>query len=341
MDNNKIFKYISPNSDDMLSSLSGNDLANFLVLLDDYYLKLRDKLYFKDDVTFGIEIEFEDVKTTIVEIRHELKEMFQNEQWKAVHDCSLISGFEVNSPVLKDSSKSWNDINMVCEMLKKYGTIDRKSAAHVHVGSHILDTDPKTWLNLLKLWSVYENVIYRFSYGDFLTARPRILEYARPMSKEFWEDYEYFSSEKSDLNVVMHFLTHGRCQAINFQNVVRDYFDRYITGNTIEFRCPNGTLEAIIWQNNINLFVKLLSVCKDISCYEDIIDKRHFMIKNRYDELKWYDEIYLDQALEFSDIIFNNNLDKIYFLKQYLKSFQVCKNKEDYPNVKTMTKKMF
>ena len=339
--NNKLFKFINPNNNDMLSSLSGNDLACFLVLLDDYYLKLRDKLDFKDDVTFGMEIEFENASASIIDIRHELREMFPNEQWKVVHDISLISGFEVDSPVLKDSIKTWNDINIVCKIVKKYGIINRNAAAHVHVGSQILDSNPKTWLNLLKLWSIYENIIYRFSYGDFLTSRPRILEYAKPMSREFWEAYEYLDSEKSELYIIMQYLTFKRCQAINFQNVAKEFCDKFANGNTIEFRCPNGTLESIVWQNNINLFVKLLSICKDISNYEDVINKRHFMISNKYDELRWYDEIYLDEALEFSDIVFNNNLDKIYFLKQYLKSFQVCNNKEEYLNSKTMTKKMF
>lgn len=36
----------------------------------------------------------------------------------------------------------------------------------------------------------------------------------------------------------------------------------------------------------------------------------------------WIDDIYLYEALELSDLIFNNNFDKIYFLRQYLKSFE-------------------
>ena len=32
-----------------------------------------------------------------------------------------------------------------------------------------------------------------------------------------------------------------------------------------------------------------------------------------------YSFLYLEQAIEFVDMIFDNNLDKIYFLKQYIK----------------------
>ena len=38
--------------------------------------------------------------------------------------------------------------------------------------------------------------------------------------------------------------------------------------------------------------------------------------------LEKYNEIVLPQALELADLIFQNNYDKIYFLRQYLKSFE-------------------
>ena len=56
-------------------------------------------------------------------------------------------------------------------------------------------------------------------------------------------------------------------------------------------------------------------------------------------ELKWYDEIYLEQALELCDMLFTNNLDKVYFLKQYLKSFQVLEKNYDYAKAPQLTKK--
>ena len=38
---------------------------------------------------------------------------------------------------------------------------------------------------------------------------------------------------------------------------------------------------------------------------------------------KTANKIYIDDALEFVDLIFDNNMDKIYFLRQYIKSFEV------------------
>jgi len=47
-------------------------------------------------------------------------------------------------------------------------------------------------------------------------------------------------------------------------------------------------------------------------------------IVNKYfNDIDCYSEIFLDQALELSDMIFDTNLDKIYFLRQYLKSYEV------------------
>ena len=45
------------------------------------------------------------------------------------------------------------------------------------------------------------------------------------------------------------------------------------------------------------------------------------IIRKNY-QIYSYNQIYLEQALELCDMIFDNNLDKIYFLRQYLKSFE-------------------
>ena len=50
-----------------------------------------------------------------------------------------------------------------------------------------------------------------------------------------------------------------------------------------------------------------------------------FNIKDTVKDLKEgnKNDIYLDEALELCDLIFNNNFDKVYFLRQYLKSFEI------------------
>ena len=42
-----------------------------------------------------------------------------------------------------------------------------------------------------------------------------------------------------------------------------------------------------------------------------------------------YNEINLKKAIELGDLIFDNNLDKVYFLRQYIKSFTTSRNERE------------
>lgn len=83
----------------------------------------------------------------------------------------------------------------------------------------------------------------------------------------------------------------------------------------------------------------MLCYSKSTSFNDDLVQQRHQLNLDRFAKLKLYDEIYLEQALELCDMIFSNNFDKVYFLRQYLKSFQVCKSNTNYPKACTLTKK--
>ena len=51
-------------------------------------------------------------------------------------------------------------------------------------------------------------------------------------------------------------------------------------------------------------------------------DYINYKFENEMVSESMYDEIFLYYALEFVDTNFNNNLDKVYFLRQYLRNFQ-------------------
>ena len=71
---------------------------------------------------------------------------------------------------------------------------------------------------------------------------------------------------------------------------------------------------------------------------DDIIDARYKHNKKNY-QIYSYNQIYLEQALELCDMIFDNNLDKIYFLRQYLKSFETTFRIDKLVKCKKFTKK--
>ena len=80
----------------------------------------------------------------------------------------------------------------------------------------------------------------------------------------------------------------------------------------------NGTIDPIVVQNEINLFCSLLlSAKKDIDI--EYLDYRIEDLKNKRTSLEMYRNINLDDAIIFSDIIFDDDLDKDYFMKQYIK----------------------
>ena len=87
----------------------------------------------------------------------------------------------------------------------------------------------------------------------------------------------------------------------------------------------------------LSFFVKLLLYSKSTLFNDDLVQKRHKLTENKYYGLEWYKESYIDQALELCDMMFDNNLDKVYFLRQYLKSFEVSKDNK-YIKAKALTK---
>lgn len=320
MNDSKIFEIFKPTENDKFSDLKGYDLQDLIYYLNDLYLALRSTLGLDKEVTFGMELEFEKSMNFFINTRLALSDL--DKEFKIKHDGSLgiLSG-EIATPVLKDVEADWEKLSRLCKVVSSHATIADKAGGHVHVGAHIFGKDKDGILNFVKLWSVYENIIFRFCYGEFLTARDGISKYAYAMRERF-DEIERWCREDEDVLPydVVRRLARDKYQAVNFCHI--SDLTRVGDKNTIEFRCPNGTLNPVIWQNNLNLFIKLIEYAKSKEFNNDIIDERknlNYTVPHKSSE---YNKIYLKQALELTDMIFNNNLDKIYFLKQYLKKYQ-------------------
>ena len=337
METDLVFEYLNPFSNNKLSKISGEDLQDIIILINNYYLRLRKTLDLDENITFGTEIESEHAKEE--KIKKELKKIDLYNHWRIKEDSSLDDGIEITSPILTDTIYTWSDLESVCQALSKYSRIGPNSGGHIHFGTQTLGDKKEYWLNFIKLWSVYENIIFRFTYGDYVTSRPSLKKYSKPISSYLWHDYETLKKSNASLEEIIHRISRSRYQAVNFNNVETLKCTEIARANTIEFRCPNGSLNEIIWQNNINLFAKMLASSKSNNLDDDIISKRHKQNSQNYQSLDLYDEIYLEEALEFCDIIFQNNLDKIYFLRQYLKAFQVPREKEKFVKSRELTKK--
>ena len=237
----------------------------------------------------------------------------------------------------------------VCNFLKQYGQVSTMSGGHIHVGAHVLGEDKNSWYRFLYLIAAYENILYRFGYGEYLNAR-RSIPYAFPVMK-IWEKELKELEGIEDPGMLLQKLPYSRNQGINFFHVQNFKEKEYF--NTIEFRFPNASLNPIIWQNNVNTFIKLMLAVKkdsfDFNTVQERLEKNRWMkdIELEFDKTKGeypfslknieqYEQIQLDQALEFCDLVFENNIDKLYFLRQYLKSNEMAK--EPFQKAKKFTR---
>ena len=284
------------------------DVKGLIKDIQDVDFSLRENLGIDNSETFGIEIEFENAN---------LDEIKSSSKWIVKKDESVTVGNvggELISPILTDQLDTWRQIRNKCNYLKnKQAIATSRTAAHIHIGSQILKDDPNNIRKLLKMWELFENIIFYFSYGKDLMPRSSLKEFARPIASDL---YRIRNSKNgySKLNNYYEWQQTG----LNFKNYKGYEMDEK---NTIEIRCPNGTLDEIMWQNNINFFTKFMKSVTDNNFDEEFID--YCLDKKDIDEygILGTNMIDLDEALMLANIIFDNDLDKMLFLKQYLKMF--------------------
>ena len=315
-----VFKYLKPNDSIKLSTFKRKDLYDVLRLINAYNLEMRDTLGYSENVTYGLEVEFEHSNNSIIDYMLNIFDL--SYRWYVKHDETLIEGGEIASPILVDRAKDWNEFQDVCLILQNNAIIGENCGGHIHIGTHVLGKKKEAWKNFLLLYAVYENIIFRFVYGEYLNHRPQITDYAFPIARMCMDTYEHYDWNASLLlKELKKDIDFERYQAINFFNSCNRF--NQIDDNTIEFRSPNGTLEPVIWQNNLNLFLAMIKYAKSSHFDKDTILKRYQDVNCLMGEIYYYNRIYKEQAIEFADLIFQKNIDKVYFLRQYFKSFEV------------------
>lgn len=304
------------NDNIMFSRLTGLDLQELLVQIENYDLDYRTNLNLPSNITFGAEIEYENVDKKIVDYF-----ISNYKNWESKTDGSLTDGGEINSPIMKDEKQYWQELKSICKFLtRNKANTSVNAGGHIHIGAHPL-TKIKYWHVFLRLYAIYEPVLFRFFYGDKISGREKINDYARPIAQDLYKEKDKIAKAKR-IGSLEYILPGNRRQALNFTNINFEQVKKQLKGNTLEFRNPNATIDDVVWQNNINVASKMV-----LSSTQEVIDEsfldyklnKEFKIeKNRL----LYSEINLKDALEFVDLIFDNTLDKIYFLRQYLKDFQ-------------------
>lgn len=276
----------------------------------------RDSLNLPQNLTFGLEIEYENCNIKFGKFLNSSATSY----WNNKGDRSVEFGGEIVSPILTDKKEYWQELKKVCEKLKGNGAeITENAGAHVHIGAHIIGDNYQKWIEFIKLYIYYENIIYRYSFGESICGRKVIKEYAEPFASYLYCKFYSIKKATSLQDVLDKIYTVNRYYAINFNNVDSNNISKTVDKNTIEFRSPNGTINEKIWQNNVKTFASMILAVINNKVDTEYID---YQIKSEevfFNKNFYYNDIYLKKALEFVDIIFNNNDDKMMFLKQYIK----------------------
>ena len=316
--------FINQNENNEFIKFRGLDLQELLVEVENYYLEYRNSLGLPNNLTFGIEIEYEGLAKILVS--KFIEKNFSN--WNSKGDGSLRTGGEITSPIMSDKTEYWDQLKQICQYLtKKNADTEHNAGGHIHIGTPVLGEDVESWKIFLKLYTLYENVLFRFVYGDKINARKKMNKYAPPIADKLYQLLEDID-DTSDVEDLESILPDQKYAALNFHNVSFYHPEMNWEKNTLEFRSPNATTNAIIWQNNINALTKMLLASKNKVINEDFLN---YKLKNEYmyyyKNKCIYNCINLKDVLEFVDLIFDNNLDKIYFLRQYLKDKNITDSK--------------
>lgn len=312
--------FVNLDNNDFFTLFRGIDLQELIVQIENCFLEYRNKLNLPDSLTFGVELEYENISRSKVN-KYVEKNLYK---WNHKGDGSLVFGGEITSPIMTDQKKYWQELKKLCDFLsKKRADTMHNAGGHIHLGACILGDDVEAWRQFIKLYTIYESVLFRFVYGDKIIGRKKIYKYAFPISDNLYNNLSQINQVEEITDIEYLLPIDKKYYALNFRNV--DFFDPRTPANknTLEFRSPNASTNAVIWQNNINTFAKMLIASKTKVMDEEFLD---YKLKNEYftysGNEQLYNEICLKNALEFSDLVFDNNLDKIYFLRQYLKNFQ-------------------
>lgn len=298
-----------------------------------------DKLDIKKITPFGIEIEFAGANFLIV--KEKLKEIFGYEPTKPEwYHCSSFTegaydkwilkndgtvqtreidniyakyGGEITSPIFSNKKNEWQELKILCNTLKKTERIEINGncSIHIHTSKTIYEI-VKEYVNLLKLEMLYEDVVLRFCYGEVDTPRKLLTRYAKPMSYIIYEKLEQLEKVETEEQLIK-VLGYDRKYGLNLTNIPNN------KKRTIERRSNNGTLNANIIQNEVWFNETYLEYAKTENFDEEFIN---YMIKS-------YEPLYINEslkekpqkAIEFADRIYKDEIGKLYFLKQYFKTY--------------------
>lgn len=305
------------------------NIRDLIIYLDEIDIPYEKKIHTDDKLTFGAEIEFYSKNFYnsfcmgyFPEFLYsqEYENNFNKWIYKLESSVDDNFGYEINSPIMHDRIKCWNELAEILDYVKKYKTYStEKCGGHIHFGANYFNENCQYYKTLLKLWVCYEPIIYKFFAGDKANLRKYIDKYAKsinyPELNKLNKEEDLNNFLYSFNNILLNNTTENnyvRNYGFNVSNIIDD------SKNTFELRCPNGSLNPIIWQNNIKFFSNVMTSIKNNKIDLDFLNFK-FSKRNFNNDLTSFNNTYLKEPIELADMIFDKEENKYYFLKQYYK----------------------
>jgi len=142
-------------------------------------LVYRDRLTVPRNIRFGLELELDKINPDYV--YKLVKEEF-GEKWIVTEDRSLSKGenAEIVTPVLRNEKQTWILLKKMGELLEKINPTYDNCSFQINFDDILLPNDEDK-VRFLKLYAIYEDIIYKFSKGENEEYRDTLEIYASPI----------------------------------------------------------------------------------------------------------------------------------------------------------------
>lgn len=261
----------------------------------------REVLGIPKKVNFGLELELDKIDPDMV---YKLVRKEFGSSWIVKEDKSLTKGenAEIVSPVLHNTKDTWILLKKMGELLERLNPNYDKCSFQVNFDGSILPR-VEDKVRFLKLYAMYEDIVYRLSQGDRGSYRDSMEEYAAPIIL-------YLKGGLSISNeATINLLSNQKRYGIAFKD--KDGKD------LIEFRSPNMSNNPIEWQNYINVFYYMLMAASKPKYDKSEVDRYIDHYYKCY-ILEDYEREKKEKAISFAKVILPGNTDKSNFFHQYM-----------------------
>lgn len=249
---------------------------------------------------FGLELEVNGIKSE--EMNDILSEF---SKYEVQTDKSIIyTGSEIVTPILHNKKRELNELKEVLATVSNIPHDFEDCSLQINFDYSLIG-DNDNFEYFLKIFAIFEDIIFHYSIGSAYCFRDSIDVYAAPIRNYL---LSYFNS-KFPMECLYDHFSNNKRDAISLKNNKGKYHK-----SILEYRSINGTLDYDEIMDYINFFyyltISYLRVDKEkIDCMFSQINPMLYLDSYMVRKIK--------KAEEFASIIFPKEKDKSLFLTRY------------------------